>query len=92
MFEEPSRLDLTTDEFEALLEYSTTLPTGTTVGKSWKRRMIIGPFRGAWWACEYVEHEDPRLIGIDTYTIYVNGHPARWLPDEHLEPQPCQNN
>lgn len=30
-------LHLTKDEFDALLEYSASLPTGTTPGKRWKR-------------------------------------------------------
>ena len=29
---------LTTPQFEALLEYSSSLPTGTTIGKRWRRR------------------------------------------------------
>jgi hypothetical protein len=41
-------------EFDALLEYSTTLPTGTTIGKKWKRHILSGLNRGEWWLGEYV--------------------------------------
>ncbi|HXH77299.1 hypothetical protein [Nocardioides sp.] len=39
---------LTQAEVDALLEYSTTLPTGKTIGKQWKRQLYVGPKRGAW--------------------------------------------
>jgi len=32
---------LTQKEFDDLLEYSTSIPTGTTIGKRWKRRIIV---------------------------------------------------
>lgn len=54
---------LTRAEFNALLEYSTSLPTGTTVGKRWKRNKAVTlrttglsrVDRDDWWMGEYVE-------------------------------------
>lgn len=53
-------------EFDALLEYSTTLPTGTTIGKKWKRHILSGLNRGEWWLGEYVADPqgDPKMVGI----------------------------
>lgn len=54
-------------EFDALLEYSCTLPTGTTVGKRWKRRVPYqyGPGdKLEWFLGEYVEDPDPTKVGI----------------------------
>jgi hypothetical protein len=53
-------------EFDALLEYSTTLPTGTTIGKKWKRHILSGLNRGEWWLGEYVPDPsgDPGRVGI----------------------------
>ena len=52
--------------FDSLGEYSCSLPTGQTIGKVWKQNMRFG--RGGepeWVICEYVDHEDPKLIGIN---------------------------
>jgi hypothetical protein len=53
-------------EFESLLEYSTTLPTGTTLGKKWRRHILAGPAQGEWWMGEYVPdpNGDPSMVGI----------------------------
>lgn len=53
-------------EFDALLEYSTTLPTGTTIGKKWKRHIRSGAHQGEWWLGEYVADPDgnPNMVGI----------------------------
>lgn len=52
--------------FDSLLEYSTSLPTGQTIGKVWKQNMRFGRAgEPEWVICEYVDHEDPNLIGID---------------------------
>ena len=59
---------LSETEFKELRQYSCTLPTGTTVGKQWKRNEnAYGPTRGPepdWWMGEYIDHEDPERIGI----------------------------
>lgn len=46
-------------EFDSLLEYSCSLPTGKTIGKRWKRQNADG-----WLMGEYVEDPDPAMVGI----------------------------
>jgi hypothetical protein len=46
-------------ELETLLEYSKTLPTGTTIGKRWKRRTAHG-----WTIGQYQAHPDPDQVTI----------------------------
>ena len=56
------RLRFTEAEFMELLEYSYTLPTGTTVGKRWRK------FDGRrWWIGEFYEIEKADRIGIRWY-------------------------
>lgn len=52
-------------ELESLLEYSTTLPTGTTIGKRWRRARRPGARVTEWWIGTYVEHPDPDRVGIE---------------------------
>lgn len=62
------KIVLTEPEFEALLEYSTSLPTGTSVSKRWKR--AVPPNAPVeWWMGEYVPHADPKMVGIKWYMI-----------------------
>lgn len=45
-------------DFDALPEYSSSLPTGTTIGKRWKRREPYGQIPGVdpiWFMGEYYE-------------------------------------
>ena len=61
-------------ELDQMSEYSTSLPTGTAIGKRWKRNinMLAGPHGFAvegegppiWRVGEYVPHLDPDLVGI----------------------------
>lgn len=62
---------MTQAEVDALLEYSTTLPTGKTLGKRWKRQLYVGPKRGVWVLGEYVEDPDPAYVGIRWREITV---------------------
>lgn len=64
-------VEMTQPEVDALLEYSTTLPTGKTLGKQWKRRLYVGPKRGAWLLCEYVEDPDPAYVAISAREIRI---------------------
>lgn len=60
-----TRLDLvfmTKAEMKALLDYSTTLPTGTTVGKQWRRRDREST--SGWTMGEYLDHPDPNKVRI----------------------------
>jgi hypothetical protein len=55
---------LTQQEFKALPDYSASLPTGTTIGKQWKRRNDYYDESKGWRLGEYVEHPNPDLVGI----------------------------
>jgi len=57
-------VELSLSEFESLLEYSTSLPTGKTIGKKWKRRLFVGKYRRVWLVGEYAEDEDPAFVKI----------------------------
>lgn len=60
-------------EFDALPEYSCTLPTGTTVGKKWKRREPYGadPATATWYLGTYTDIGDERKVGIEWWRIEV---------------------
>lgn len=57
---------LTSKEVFALSTYSASNPTGTIVGKKWKRE-----WKDKWYLCEYVEIDQPGLIGITTKLIQI---------------------
>lgn len=62
---------LTQAAFDVLLEYSASLPTGTQIGKRWKR---CCPDRGephSWWMGEYVPDSDPTMVGITWRKIII---------------------
>lgn len=52
------------EAFNALPDYSCSLPTGTTIGKRWKRRRDYHDETKGWVMGEYVTHRDPNLTGI----------------------------
>lgn len=67
-------LILTRAEFDALPEYSASLPTGTTVGKRWKRLNGVHDYEfmasggePVWMIGEFVEIGDPTAVGINWY-------------------------
>lgn len=66
-------VELTQEEFDALPEYSTTIPTGKTIGKQWKRQLYYGQYREQWVRCEYVpDEEDPEnYVGMLWHLIRV---------------------
>lgn len=55
------------DALRALPEYSCSLPTGTTIGKRWRRNTGFGRQRGIgnWVIGEYVPCSIPGQTGID---------------------------
>ncbi len=55
---------LTRQEFDDLPEYSCSIPTGTTIGKRWKRGEPYVGVRTRWLMGEYADHPDPRLVRI----------------------------
>lgn len=67
-------VELTQAEFDALLEYSTTIPTGKTIGKQWKRQLYYGKYRLEWLRCEYVpDKEDPdNYVGMEWKKIKIS--------------------
>lgn len=60
------QLRITGAALDALSEYSTSLPTGTTIGKRWKQRRPDG-----WLIGEYVPHQDPGTVGIKWWVPYI---------------------
>ncbi len=79
---------LTRREFADLLEYSTTLPTGTTAGKAWKaRRPWNAPKdRAEWWrgvfGAPYPEgHKYHGQIPIGWRRVIVEGQPHHFPAD-----------
>jgi hypothetical protein len=55
---------MTRDAFEALPEYSCTIPTGTTIGKRWRRGEPYVGTRLHWYLGEYVPCDLPGQTGI----------------------------
>jgi len=66
-----STVEMTQAEFDALSDYSASLPTGTTVGKRWKRRNVYQDESKGWRLGEYVEHDNPELVGIRWRNIQI---------------------
>jgi len=62
------RIVLIQSELDDLLEYSCSLPTGTTIGKRWKKNVNAyqHPHNPVpdWRMGEYIEDEDPEMVGI----------------------------
>lgn len=57
---------LTQGEFDALPEYTCSNPTGTVIGKRWKRATKDG-----WFLCEYVGCNEPGYIDITKKHIAI---------------------
>ena len=66
---EPKTATMTLSAFESLHEYSLTLPTGTYLGKVWKRKKNTGK----WVLGEYVVDPDPKMVGIVWREIVLEG-------------------
>lgn len=67
---------MTLREFDDLLEYSCSMPTGVRDGKRWKRRepyMIQNPDFPTWWMGEYVDRGDPDKVDIIWRQIFIGG-------------------
>jgi hypothetical protein len=73
---------LSIKEFEALPDYSCSLPTGTTVGKQWRRRTPYCIGQGIiheFYLGEFVESYKPGQIGIEWTRILL---PDGYTPKE----------
>jgi hypothetical protein len=64
-------VSLTKEAFDALDEYSCSIPTGTTIGKRWKRGEPYHGPRSTWYLCEYVPCETPGHVGIRVRLIRI---------------------
>lgn len=51
-------------ELRDLGEYSSSLPTGKTIGKRWRATRYVDGKATDWKIAEYVDHPDPTKIGI----------------------------
>ena len=57
--------------FDSLLEYSCSVPTGTTIGKQWKMGWPYMEPRTHWFLCEFVDINDPNKVGIERKLIKI---------------------
>jgi hypothetical protein len=57
---------LTLEQFKALDEYSCSIPTGTTIGKKWKRRHPYGHAtpNTVWYQGEFRESSESGMVDI----------------------------
>lgn len=62
---------LTQKEFRELPEYSTSLPTGTTIGKKWKRQKDWQDASKGWLMGEYIPNPNPKKVGIHWREVVV---------------------
>ena len=80
---------LTLEQFEKLDDYSCSIPTGTTIGKTWRRRVpYLFPVTKdtKWYRGKYVEHSDPNKTGIEWALIErVDGQDPATLFMEMME-------
>lgn len=65
---------MTQAELKALPDYSCTFPTGTTIGKKWRRREPYETGRGivnAWYTGEYVDYPDSKMVGVKWRKVVI---------------------
>lgn len=72
-------VELSDAEFDALLDYSCSIPTGVIIGKRWKRGEPYGnPTQ--WFMGEYVASDEPEMADIRWSKIAVK-MPLLWEGD-----------
>lgn len=66
---------LTQQEFDELLDYSCSIPTGTIIGKKWKRRNDYHDESKGWMMGEYIQDPKGRedMVGIEWSDIILEG-------------------
>ncbi len=72
---------MTQSELDALSEYSCSLPTGTTIGKSWKRNVNAYTGRADspdWWMGYYTESDLPGQVGIEWRRVVLPPVESVW--------------
>lgn len=57
-------IELTQKEFDELPEYSCSLPTGTKIGKRWKKRVPYDGENPVWYLGEITTDPEPGFVGI----------------------------
>lgn len=65
-------IHLSKAELDALPEYSMSVPTGTTIGKRWKRDNNVYRQHGSepdWWMGEYFDVQSATEVGIRWYHV-----------------------
>lgn len=62
---------LTKQEFDALPDYSCSLPTGTTIGKQWKRRNNYDDESKGWTRGTYSHRIDAHTVAILWENIWL---------------------
>jgi len=62
---------MTLQEFDNLLEYSCSMPTGTITGKIWKRAEPYREPHDRWLLGQYIDVADPKKIGIKWREIFI---------------------
>lgn len=64
-------LTLTARQFDELPEYSCSFPTGTTIGKRWKRKKNYCDESEGWIVGEYYDIGNQTEVGIRWYDVKV---------------------
>ena len=68
-----------------LREYNQSLPTGTTIGKRWRRWNYRPGAELGWWLGEYVPSDAPGCVDIEWRQVLLidpcEGVTARWCPN-----------
>ena len=54
----------TYDELQKLDEYSSSSPTGTIIGKFWRRGVEISGSATVWYLCEYIDINGSNNVGF----------------------------
>ncbi len=64
---------MTQFQIDQIDEYSMSIPTGTTLGKRWKRNLnVFIPKSSPHWVIgEYAAHDNPKLVAINWYRVSV---------------------
>jgi len=81
---------LTKSELDHLPEYSCSNPTGTTIGKMWKRDLnaqapgLLRPYLlpHKWMVHRYDKHENPELVKISSFQVRLKGKRIPALTDK----------
>jgi hypothetical protein len=65
-----TRAIVSLNAFNALGDYSCTIPSGTVIGKVWKRHELYSG-RGQWWFGQFSRCEDPEMVNIIWRELHI---------------------